>query len=76
MLKMPPNEVLNMINYDVSVLIRERNRNRVNIINDIRLAYHGDKSNYIKYTRGIMGEIVYTGEEIYNDPSILNKVAH
>jgi hypothetical protein len=75
-LNVGPSDVLSMHNYQVGVLIREHNRQRINAINDLRLAYHGGKNEYIKYTHGLMGEIVYTGEEIMKDPSLLSKVVH
>ena len=76
MIKTTPELVLEMRYYDVCVLIRENNRQRVNQINDIRLAYHGEKQDYIKYTKGLMGEVVYTGDEIFRNPEILKRMAH
>lgn len=76
MLHIKPEEVLELRNYDASVLIREHNRERVNMINDIRVAHHSEKDSYTKYTKGLMGEIVYTGNEIMKNPGLLNKVVH
>jgi len=76
LLKKTPSDVLKMPNYELSILLREHNRNRVNMINDHRLAQHADRQDYIKYTKGLMGYKVYTGEEIQKDPSILKGVVH
>lgn len=74
MLNITPQEVMQLRNYDAGVLIREHNRNRVNMINDIRVAHHGEKDSYTKYTKGLMGEVVYTGNELLKNPGLLNKV--
>ncbi len=76
LLHLLPEEVLMMNNYDVCILMREVNRMRIQYINDVRLAYHGDKNNYIKYTRGLMGEIVYSGDDIQKNPKLLKEMVH
>lgn len=71
-----PKEILNYPNYDMTVLYREFNRNRVNTINDNRVAQHSEGNTYLKYTKALMGEIVYSGDEIAKNPGIIKKEFH
>jgi hypothetical protein len=74
-LKKEPEYITHHItNFQASVLVAEYNRMRVSQMNDLRFAYNANKQEYAKYTGLLMGEKVVSGEDIINNPNLLNEV--